>query len=481
MDVKAGKLKAINDILTFKSSCTGFPGLKLTNSLPSINNLLNAIAFLLDLIKTIVGVDALKEKLVEILSYEVEGFELAIKKILKSIIKEVFSCGISPTIPQDLINIGLDFDLERIDIFSILKIDPQSIEGSIVFVQPNPITGVGNDFNYFLSETIQSGFGVPNLWKTILIVTYNQSGIIDGQLKNNVINVKIHPSYTSKTIFQFLNDFIDSIRFLPESTLTPKVIDNVFGTISSAVSKSLSEIKKDSEFEEIVDKILSKSNDVETEIDNTYLEFSNEEKFRIEQRASLLSNGVTILEECQSTPSKISLSSLQDLVSSLSGVTTAGERKVILSQKLDKMAIESTSNIDRENKKIGELAFFLKLIKGLIMVILKSVVGPAVVLIISLYLKLAYGFLNFNDLKEFIKNNLKFYTDLIKKIIVETIQRVLITFLINILKELIICNLINNKKQMIKQYQLSLNGLTSSGPIAQALELVGQLQQLGLA
>jgi hypothetical protein len=481
MDVKAGKLKAINDILTFKSSCSGFPGLKLTNSLPSINNLLNAIAFLLDLIKTIIGVDALKEKLVEILTYEVEGFEIAIKKILKSLIKEVFSCGVSPTIPQDLINIGVDFDLERIDIFDILKIDPQSIEGSIVFVQPDPVTGVGNDFNYFLSETIQSGVGVPNTWKTILIVTYNQNGVIDGQLKNNVINVKIHPSYTNKTIFQFLNDFIDSNRFLPETTLTPKVIDSVFGTVANAVSKNLKSIKKDTEFEEIVNKIISKSSDVETEIDDTYLEFTNEERFRIDERALLLRNGVTILEECESTPSSIKLSSLQDLVSSLSGVTTAGERKTILSQKLNQMAAESTSNVDTENKKIGELEFFLKLIKGLILVILKSVVGPSVVLIMSIYLKLAYGFLNFNDLKEFIKNNLKFYADLIKKIIIETIQRVLINFLINILKELIICNLINNKKQMIKQYQLSLNGLTTAGPIGQALELVGQLQNLGLA
>jgi len=45
---------------------------------------------------------------------------------------------------------------------------------------------------------------------------------------------------------------------------------------------------------------------------------------------------------------------------------------------------------------------------------------------------------------------------------------------------LIICNLINNKKQMIKQYQLTLNGLTSSGLISQQLQLLSQLQQLGL-
>ena len=473
MDVKANKLKAVNDILTFKSSCTGFPGLKLTNSLPSINNLLNAIAFLLDLIKSIVGVEALKEKLIDILTYELEGFELAIKKILKSIIKEIFSCGVSPTIPQNLITTGLNFDLDRIDFFEILKVDPQSIEGSVVYGDPN------NDFNYFLYDTIQ--LGTSNTWKNILIVSYISTGaLVDNQPKNNVINIKIDPSYTSKTIYQFLNDFIESIRFLPETNTTPKVIDTVFGTVANAVSKDLITLKKEAEFEQIIDKILSNSSDVETEIDNTYIEFSNEEKFKIEEKALLLQNGVTILEECEFVVSTVSLSSLNNLITSLSGTTTAGERKVVLNRQLELIANESTNNVDRENKSLGVLAFFLKLIRGLILVILKSVIGPSIVLIISMYLKMAYGTLNFNTLTEFIKNNLKFYTDLVKKIIVETIQRVLLTFLINILKELIICNLINNKKQMIKQYQLTLNGLTSSGLISQQLQLLSQLQQLGL-
>lgn len=472
MDVRAKKIKAVMDILAFKSSCSGFPALKLTNSLPSINNLLNAIAFLLDLIKSIVGVEVLKDKLIDILSYELEGFELAIKKILKSIIKEVFSCGISPTIPANLITTGIDFDLERIDFFDILKVDPTSTEGSIVYGDPN------KDFNYFLYDTIQ--LGTPNTWKNILIVTFIPTGgIVDGQPKNNVINVKIHPSYSNKTIFQFLNNFIDSIRFLPETNTTPRIIDTVFGTIASSISKDLITLKKEAEFEQITEKILSKSSDVQTEIDNTYIEFTNEEKFEIERRALLLQNGVTVLEECNAVVSEVSLGSVTDLLSALSGTTTAGERKTVLTKHLDILADESTSNVDKDNKSLGKLNFFLKLIKGLILVILKSVTGPAIILIISIYLKLAYGILNFNDIKEFIKKNLKFYTDMVKKIIVETIQRVLLSFLINVLKELIICNLLENTKQMQKQYQATLTGLTGAAS-AKQLELISQLQSLGI-
>ena len=96
MDAKAQKLKVVTDLLAFKSSCDGFPSLRLFNSLPSLNNAFDAIAFILDLIKSVVGIEALKDKLIDMLSYEIDGFELAIKKVLKLLIKEVFSCGISP-------------------------------------------------------------------------------------------------------------------------------------------------------------------------------------------------------------------------------------------------------------------------------------------------------------------------------------------------------------------------------------------------
>ena len=69
-DAVKGKLKVVQEILAFKASCDGFPNLKLSNSLPSINKLLDVIAFLMDLIKSVVGLEALKDKLINMLSYE---------------------------------------------------------------------------------------------------------------------------------------------------------------------------------------------------------------------------------------------------------------------------------------------------------------------------------------------------------------------------------------------------------------------------
>jgi len=472
MDVKSSKIKVVKDLLAFKASCEGFPGLNLNNSLPSLTNALDAIAFLLDLIKSVVGVEALKEKLIDILSYELEGFELAIKKILKSLIKEVFSCNISPTIPIDMVNNGINIDISRIDFFNLLKVDPTSVEGSIMYGDPN------TDFNYFLYDTIQ--LGTPNTWKNMLIVTYlPNGGVVDNEFKNNVINIKIDPSYTNKSIFKFLNNFIDTMRFLPETNTTPRIIDTVFGTVSSSLGKDYFTLKQESEFEQIMNMILYKYEDSEVEIDDTFLEFSNEEMYEIEQRTSLLQNGTVVLKECEFAVSSVNLSTVTELLNSLSGVTVGGERKKILTKQLQKLSDESTQNVSDENKKTGELAFFLNLIKGLIMVILKSIAGPAMILILSIYLKLSYGFLNFNDMKEFIKNNIKFYMDMVKKVIIDTIQKTLLTFLFNALKEVIICNLVNNTKQMQKQYQDTLNGLTNKNQAA-VLDLTFKLTSLGV-
>lgn len=466
-----GKLKVVTDILAFKASCDGFPNLKVFNSLPSINKLLDVIAFLMDLIKSVVGLEALKDKLINMLSYEMEGFELAIKKVLKTLIKEVFSCGISPTIPMDLITTGIDIDLSRIDFFNILKVDPDSVEGSILFGDPN------KDFNYFLSDTVQ--LGTPNNWKNLLIVTYSPTGIVDGEVKNDVINIKIHPSYTNKTIFTFLNKFIDSIRFLPEVNTVPNVINTVFGTVSSVAGKNFITLKQDAEFETLMDKILSNYDDTQVELDNTFIEFSNEERFKIDQRALELQSGTVILKECEDAPSTVNLRSIQNLLLAISGTTTSGERKTVLTKHLKILADESTENVSDENKKLGELTFFLNLIKGLLLVILKSIAGPAMILVFCIYLKLAYNTLNFNDLKQFIKTNLKFYLDMVKKIVIETIQKTLLSFLFNVLKELIICNFTKNLKQTQKQYQLSLAGLSGKAKFDQ-IELINKVASLGI-
>lgn len=475
VDPRRQKLKIVLKIVAFKASCDGFPILNIRNSLPSLDSALDAIQFLLDLIESLIGLEKLKELLINMLSFELDKIESTIKTILKLLIKETFSCGISPTIPIQYITTGIDVDLKRIDFFDTLKVDPNSSVGTSTYGNPS------TDFNLFLYNTVQQPT-IPNAWKNLLIISYynpNTPVIVDGTVKYNVINIKIHPSYINKPIFNFLNDFIDSIRFLPERTTVPKILDTLFGVLTASLNKDFKIIQEEVKFEKMVEKIISNGDNQEIEVDNSFFTFTNDELFEIEETATLRQSGKTLLKECSNTPSTISLSGVTELSTNLNNATNSTQVKNILTKSLSSLSSESSSDVSDEDKNLAEALFFKNLIKSFIKVIVKSIAGPAITTVLSIYFKLAYGVINYNSVIDFVKNNAKMYIDIIKEAVIKTVQRVLLSFLFNVLKELIICNFIENKKQTIKQYQDSLGSLVQSGKEKQ-LKLLKSLSNLGI-
>lgn len=473
-DPKREKLNIILKLIAFKASCDGFPILNIRNSLPSLNKSLNAIQFLLDLIESLIGVEKLKELLIEMLSFNLDEIETTIKTILKLLIKQVFSCGISPTIPLNFITQGVDIDLKRVDFFDTLKTDPNSDVGTCLYGDPN------EDFNYFLYETIQQT--TPNTWDSILTITYygpNTPVLVDNEQKLNVINIKIHPSYLNKSIFTFLNNFIDSIRFLPKQNVVPKIIDSIFGTLTSASNKGFSVIQEEVKFEKMVDKIINDSDNEELTIDDSFFKFTNDQLFEIEQETSLRQSGTRILVECSNTPSYLPLSGITTTSTLLANSTSSTEVNNILTVQLGGLSDDSVSNVSDENKDLGKKIFFKNLILGFIKVIVKALIGPAIMVVLSIYFKLAYGTFNYTGVIEFVKNNAKMYIDMIKEAIIGTVQRILLKFLFNILKEIIICNFIENKKQSIVQYRKSLESLVAGGQ-TKYIKLLNSLSKLGI-
>lgn len=480
IDPKRGKLKIILQIIAFKASCDGFPKLNIRNSLPSLNKSLDVIQFIMDLIESLIGIERLKELLINMLSFELDKIENTIKNILKSLIKESFSCGISPTMPIDYITNGINIDIKRIDFFDTLKSDPSSEEGISIYGDPT------TDFNYFLYETVQTPLK-PNTWNNLLIVNYYPPTMpinVDGEIKYNVLNIKVHPNFINKPIFNFLNDFIDSVRFLPKQNTVPKIIDSIFGTLTSSLKKDFNTILNEVKFEKIVDNVISNGDreqvTEQVSVDNSFFTFSNEELFEIEQTATLRQSGNMILKECSNTPSTLPLSGLTEMASELKNSTSPSLTKEILTKQLTRLSELSSDELSDENKKLAQSIFFKNLIKGFIKVIAKAIVGPAISVALSIYFKMAYGKINYNNLIEFIKNNAQMYIDMIKKVVIETIQRILLNFLINALKEIIICNFIENNKQAIKQYQDSLESLVSKGQ-EKYLKLMKALSKLGIS
>src|ERR1035437_9563808 len=94
------KKKIFGNIAAARTLTEGLPKLKTSSSFPSINNGGNSITFLTDLIKSLIGYEALMSTLVKILTYSLSESERQIKKALKQDLKTIVSCGVDPHLPN---------------------------------------------------------------------------------------------------------------------------------------------------------------------------------------------------------------------------------------------------------------------------------------------------------------------------------------------------------------------------------------------
>jgi hypothetical protein len=107
----------------------GLPKLKTNSSFPSINNDGDTVAFLVDLLKSLVGLEGLREVIVDTLAYNLDGMEEKIKTAMKQSLKELVNCGVDPSIPDYIKSngVGIVTEVNKIDFFDILKTDPTTL------------------------------------------------------------------------------------------------------------------------------------------------------------------------------------------------------------------------------------------------------------------------------------------------------------------------------------------------------------------
>ena len=107
MDITKQKGKVFSEIAALRVSAEGFPKSQLLNSLPSITQETNSLDFLMDLLKSLVGFESLKDSLVDALTHNLDDIEIEIKEALKKILKSMVSCSVNPSIPSDFTNNGM--------------------------------------------------------------------------------------------------------------------------------------------------------------------------------------------------------------------------------------------------------------------------------------------------------------------------------------------------------------------------------------
>jgi hypothetical protein len=415
------KKRVFGKIAATKTLTDGLPRLRLSSSYSSINNRGNSINFLTDLIKSLVEFGELVNTVVDTFTNALPKVEQAVKQSLKVELKSIVSCGVNPNLPPWMKSTGsgITIQVNKFDFMDILRTDPNSVGGKLLYNDvTTPLTN-STDFNTFLFGVINDP-SVPYTWNNIMTFTFNEIGV--GGNPNNTLNIKAAPNYDNKSLTDLNNDFIDSLTLLYTDNVLNRIMDVIYGSISSNIGKSFKQLDMESKINNIVDKMSNNVN--KTNIDDAAFNFSNDELLEQQQEAIRRKNGEAILKTSNEIPSTVPIEFLSDFTDEYSGATTTEEKKLAISSNLNKMANASTANVPNPTDVLStKLDFIQQILNNLIKSIVSIVLSPKVILVFIINYKIVYGQnATFTDPLDFIKKNKNLMSNIIKIITEELIK-----------------------------------------------------------
>ena len=425
MSIVDKKKKVFGKIAATKTLISGLPTLKLTSSLQSINNGGNSITFLSDLIKSLIGYEALVESLVDILTHSIAKIELAVKKNLKTELKTIVSCGVDPHLPNWVKSDGdgVTIEVKKIDFFDILRTNPTSLGGGLLYNDITPTLTDSKDFNTFLFGVIQDD-GIEHTWSygsnNIFNITFNSLG--NGVRANNSLTITAHPDYDNKTLTDLNNDFIDSITLFNTENVVNQVMDIIYGAISSKIGKSLKQIESEANINGVIDKMV---NSVNTQpLENDAFKFTNAENLTNQAESLKRKAGLSSVKINTTIPSTIPISSLTEFTQNINNVNSTQQKKEVITNSLKSMANFSSSKVTNPTDVVSvKLNFIQIIINNLVKSITNMVLSPKVIFTFIINYRIVYGAgSEFTDPIDFIKKNKKLMNEMMKGISEEIIK-----------------------------------------------------------
>lgn len=465
------KKNILNKIAVLNTINGGLPKFKLNNSLPSINNKENVIAFLID-VMTVLGIaKSLIKEIKDFLLYNVPLIEKEIKEELKELLKEYVSCKSNPEIPLFILNsgAGIKTELKTIDFYDVFKINPKSTIGSITY--NDNYSGIdSSDLNTFLYETIQTNIATPGTseeWtgsndNPVMEFTFNQTG---GSTNNELV-IKASNYYSDsangKTLIDLNNDFIDSIELFAPDKLLSSIMDTLYGVFTFNLNKSQSQLVSEQELDNIITNLINENSD---EIDDSFFTFNNTEQLNNENLAKERKNGIRKLVTCGNLESSLDSNSLINDLNAISGATNNSSLNVAITNALTNVLDNASSNAapqDQDNVKENIIQDIIKAIAGSL---IKTIISPKMVVMFMINHKIVYGETeSWNSGVDFLMKNktiMKKITNKARELVIQ----VLLSLIVKVVTALIRKNLDRILKERVvsnKAVLLSLFGVSQN-------------------
>jgi hypothetical protein len=407
-----------------------------TNLFPSVNNKNDIVPLLLDILKVVVGSDALQELTGTLFTKFIDKIEPDLKKSLKN---QVTQYNSNDNLPSYFTSgSGVRVKVKSIDMSGKFKTNPSSQGGQLIYDTTKP------NFDSSVYDTIKNGsgdFGVLNM-------THNA---VTDEL---IFKANVTPD--TPNIGAWLNKHIDNLTIVDKKEFTTNVMNMIYGTVSKAQNRTVNDTHQELVVNQLIQQLISNDDDS--------FEISPADNAALLLRAEEMVNGIVNYDMgCGVIASSLPLSGLTTLINNISGTTGQATDPNYVGNQINNTINQSTHNpaVTNANKETIKDGFFQKLINLITLTLSKALTTNPQIRVI---LAIVSAFQNQGTPKiSQPKDDLKNFKTLIKcnvtamiKLIVAFIYPFVVKYLVKLLKPLI-AKII---KEKINQYSNLIKSLT---------------------
>src|ERR1035437_8085782 len=316
-----------------------------TNSYPSVNNKKDIVPFLLDVLKVVVGSEALKQLTGELFTNFIAGVEPQMKS---SLTKQTVQYNADNSLPTSFKTTGVNVPVKDIDVYAKLKTDPNSAHGDLLYDNTKP------NFDSKARQAIQNA-GTDTTYNN-MIINYNSS--------TDSFNFKPTTTSSSGTIGDWTGDYIKNTEIINKKEFLTNTMNAVYGNVTANQNKTVEQVYQELQINKLLDQLIN---------DNDSFEISPSDYDALLQQAQALVNGVVYYDMgCGMIGAKLPLSGMTNLISQISGATDPFAVGNTVEATIDK----STANVQAtaaENKQTIKDGFFQRLIKAITLSLTQAV------------------------------------------------------------------------------------------------------------
>jgi len=435
MSLADQKRSVFTTIGSYNSLMEQGDGILQTDLFPSINNKDDIVPFILDVLKTVAGTEAIKEAIGGMFGKLVDEVEPKLKTALK---KQFIQSNADQVIPNSFMTNGITVPVKNIDISGKFKVNPNSSEGSLIYGAPT------NTFNSTAYDAILNAGDFE--------------GFNNLQLKfiESSDSFQIKPSGSTPTIGAFFTTYIDGTELINKKEIVSAVMDNFYGTLAKNQNKTEEQLYEELLVETQLQQVL---ND-----DDSFVVAPEKFDELLSKARELAAGEVSYDLGCGLMPTSLDSDDFSNLISTISGATDPfyiGDR---LGATIDE-STTATQELTEENQETIKDGFFQRLINIFTVKMLEAVTtAPQIRTLFGMMSSLQNNGTVLlssatEDMENF-KTCIKCMAKEIMKLIAEFLFALAIAYLIKLLKP-VITRVIKEKINQYSGIIISLTGALS--------------------